>query len=302
MKRQIKLKINTVFFIFILSAVYFFINRFISIPAREFMGIKWNFSQIPTLLFGFIQWIILVNYLQYFIPKKAVVQLNIAVFMAFFTDCMIIILHKTSPPNEFMPHIYYISHSLIKFFASGLIAVIASVYLRVTVNPNKIYIPEIDYSERNSVENYRPISPLWKRTFRILFYFFVLVSISLLIWGTYLTQFRSQYSHWLYKFSGISFFLSLSSIGFQVRWNLIRFQNLIPSKVYSVYLISLILAIWGLLFDFFTGFIYFLGGFFILITTHSGKDDSPVKALLLILNIILAALALVFHFMYSLGN
>lgn len=302
MNRQVKLKINTVFFIFLLSAVYFFINRFITIPPKELMGIKWNFSQIPTLLFALLQWIVLVNYIHYFVPKKAIVQLNVGVFMVLFLDCMIIIINKTNQPTPFLQHLFFVSHTLVKFFASGLIAVIASVYLRVTVNPNNTYIPEKDYSIINAIENYQPISARWKNSFLFLFYSFSFVSLILLVLGTYYALYRNNYTHWLYKCSGVSFLLAISSIGFQLRWNLIRFQRINSSRIFGLYVTSFVFAIWGILFDFFTGFLFFVAGFFTLIATHSGKDDSPVKGLLVILNVILATLTLIFHFMFSLGK
>ncbi len=101
-----------------------------------------------------------------------------------------------------------------------------------------------------------------------------------------------------HKTSAGLFLFDLFLVASAKSWNIKRMARINDSFVYLFYTLSAILGVWGFLFDFLTGALYFLAGFFILVFTKSYKNQSVTRSLIMVLNIGLFFLSLAFYLIF----
>jgi hypothetical protein len=128
--------------------------------------------------------------------------------------------------------------------------------------------------------------------------FYIKTIVTLLFWGFCLLSVALLFQQ-DYKISGLSFYAALTTIGFSKKWNTDSLSKYKDHHIYYIYFFSWVLATWGILFDFFTGFLFLFSGFLILLLTMSYKDQSISRILMMIFNLLLSIVALFMHFIYS---
>jgi hypothetical protein len=116
--------------IVIIGGIHFYINRFVKLPAISAGTIKLHLSQVPSFLFGWLQWTIVVAFIEPHTGKKPVIQLTILTIGIFLIDASFILCIKLFPEITFLYKIWGITHGLVKFYATGLIAILGVIFLK----------------------------------------------------------------------------------------------------------------------------------------------------------------------------
>ena len=134
----------------------------------------------------------------------------------------------------------------------------------------------------------RTLNPNRLKTYRFIYPLFFIVS-PVLMWEDH------------FKMGALFFFLGLVVIGFQFRWKVQYFVGLPDWRSNVLYGLTWGLGIWGLWFDFFTGSAFFAFGALIKGYQMGWNWGYPIRMVLLVLNISIAALLFFLHLKYSAG-
>ena len=194
-----------------------------------------------------------------------------------------------------------IFYNFIKYMASGLVAIMASVFLKFipkkknspenmnTSTPNNADAPIEPEVQKKYPENYTPIPQWWRWLFRVAFVGFSLLAIALM------------YKHY-YRLSALSYFLGLLGIGFQLRWNTYRFEKITGYKLGLSLFTIWVLGLYTSWFDFLPGGLYFLYGFFVLLLTNSTNEESVFRGIFMILNLLLGIAGVMMYLFFGFGK
>ena len=278
-----------------LSAIYFVFNRalyknLLDVRDIELLGLIFHLGQWHRFVFAGFQWLILLWYLQVYVKQEQLKTMTWFVFGLFLLDAGLIPLVKLGVAKPLPYYIYGIFHKAIKYMASGLFAVMATVFIKFIkkmkpVDKNVLTEPEILTEENKSI-NYTPIPLWWRWLFRVVFVIAVVVCSYLLFTNCF-------------KISGIVYLLGLMGIGFQLRWNRHRFRKIKTSILGYNLALCWLYGLYGVWEDFFTGGIYFLCGFFILLLTNSIKNQSVFRSLILAVYLIFSMAAWFMFFLFD---
>ena len=278
-----------------LSAIYFVFNRalyknLLDVRDIELLGLIFHLGQWHRFVFAGFQWLILLWYLQVYVKQEQLKTMTWFVFGLFLLDAGLIPLVKLGVAKPFPFYIHGIFHKAIKYMASGLFAVMATVFIKFIkkmkpVDKNVLTEPEILTEENKSI-NYTPIPLWWRWLFRVVFVIAVVVCSYLLFTNRF-------------KLSGIVYLLGLMGIGFQLRWNMHRFRKIKTSILGYNLALCWLYGLYGVWEDFFTGGIYFLCGFFILLLTNSIKNQSVFRSLILAVYLIFSMAAWFMFFLFD---
>lgn len=299
---------NLIFFtlVVLVSATYFVFNRYLylnllDIQTQVIGGIPFHFSQFPSFVFAGIQWIILLWYLEPYTDRSVLVKLSVAIGLIFLLDLILIALVKTTNYPYITKNVHGIIYNFIKYTASGLVAIMASVFLKFipkkknspetmnTPNQNNADVQKESEDIKKYPENYTPIPQWWRWLFRMAFIGFSLLAIVLL------------YKHY-YRLSALSYFLGLVGIGFQLRWNTFRLEKIAAYKVGLSLFAIWALGLYATWFDFLPGALYFIYGFFVLLLTRSTQEESVFKGIFTIINLLMGIAALIMYFLFGFGK
>lgn len=299
---------NLAFFalVVLVSGFYFMFNRYLylkllDVNTQVIWGIPFHFSQFHSFVFAGIQCLVLLWYLEPYTDRSVLIKLSIAVGIIFLLDLITIALVKTTNYPYITKSAHRIFYNFIKYMASGLVAIMASVFLKFI--PKKKHSPEnMNTSTPNNAdvvtepedlkkypENYTPIPQWWRWLFRVAFVGFSLLAIALM------------YKHY-YRLSALSYFLGLLGIEFQLRWNTYRFKKITGYKVGLSLFMIWALGLYATWFDFLPGALYFFYGFFVLLLTRSTKEESIFRGIFTILNLLLGIAGLIMYFLFGFGK
>jgi hypothetical protein len=306
---------NLVFFalVVLVSGVYFMFNRYLylkllDVNTQVIWGVPFHFSQFHSFVFAGIQWLVLLWYLEPYTDRSVLIKLSIVVGIIFLLDLITIALVKTTNYPYITKSAHRIFYNFIKYMASGLVAIMASVFLKFI--PKKKNSPKkMNASSLNNAnpqleskdfmdykgditeysENYTPIPQWWRWLFRVAFVGFSLLAIALM------------YKHY-YRLSALAYFLGLLGIGFQLRWNTYRFMKISGYKLGLSLLMVWVLGLYASWFDFLPGALYFLYGFFVLLLTNSTKEESVFRGIFTILNLLLGIAGVMMYFFFGFGK
>ena len=299
---------NLLFFVMVvlISAAYFLFNRYLylkllDVNTQIIWGIPFHFSQFHSFVFAGIQWLVLIWYLDPYTDRAVLIKLSIAVGIIFLLDLITIALVKTTDYPYITKSAHRIFYNFIKYMASGLVAIMASVFLKfvpkkknspknMNASTPKQTDPLIGSDDlKKYPENYKPIPLWWRWLFRVAFVGFSLLAMALL------------FKHY-YRLSALSYFLGLLGVGFQLRWNTYRFKKIAPYKVALTLVVLWTLGLYATWFDFLPGALYFIYGFFVLLITRSTKEESVFKGIFTIVNLLLGIAGLIMYFLFGFGK
>jgi len=306
---------NLVFFalVVLVSGVYFMFNRYLylkllDVNTQVIWGVPFHFSQFHSFVFAGIQWLVLLWYLEPYTDRSVLIKLSIVVGIIFLLDLITIALVKTTNYPYITKSAHRIFYNFIKYMASGLVAIMASVFLKFIPkkknSPKKMNASSLNNAnpqlESEDVmdhqgginkysENYTPIPQWWRWLFRVAFVGFSLLAIALM------------YKHY-YRLSALTYFLGLLGIGFQLRWNTNRFKRIASYKSgFAIFIITL-LGFYATWYDFLPGALYFLMNFFVFYITRTKKNESIIKGFLTIINLLLGISGLMMYFLFGFGK
>ena len=279
-----------------LSAIYFAFDRalykkLLDVKDIELLGLTFHLGQWHRFVFAGFQWLILLWYLQVYVKQEQLKTMTWFVFGLFLLDACLIPLVKLGVAKPFPYYIYEIFHKAIKYMASGLFAVMATVFIKFIrkmrpMEKNIISEEAEIFSEKNESINYTPIPLWWRWLFRVVFVIAVIVCSYLLFTDRF-------------KLSGIVYLLGLMGIGFQLRWNRHRFVKINTSILGFNLALSWLYGLYGVWEDFITGGIYFLCGFFILLFTNSIENQSVFRSLMLAVYLMFSLAAWFMFFLFD---
>lgn len=288
--------------VIVVSGAYFLFNRYLylnllDINTQIIWGIPFHFSQFHSFIFAGIQWLILLWYLEPYTDRSVLIKLSIAVGIILLLDLIAIVLVKTTHYPYITKNAHLILYNFIKYMASGLVAIMASVFLKI-IPKKKNSSENIDVSTQNNadvqteledpdeyLENYTPITRWWHWLFRVAFVGFSLLAIVLM------------FKHY-YRLSALSYFLGLLGVGYQLHWD----EEIAPYKVGLSLIVIWALALYATWFDFLSGALYFFYGFFVLLLTHSNEEGSLFKSIFTIINLLMGIAGLFMYFLFGFGK
>jgi hypothetical protein len=299
---------NVVFFalVVLVSGIYFMFNRYLylnllDINTQVIGGVPFHFSQFPSFVFAGIQWLVLLWYLEPYTDRSVLIKLSIAVGIIFLLDLITIALVKTTNYPYITKSAHRIFYNFIKYMASGLVAIMASVFLKFIPkkknSPKKMNASSLNNADspiepedlKKYPENYTPIPKWWRWLFQVAFVGFSLLAMALM------------YKHY-YRLSALAYFLGLLGIGFQLRWNTNRFKRIASYKSgFAIFIITL-LGFYATWYDFLPGALYFLMNFFVFFITRTKKNESIIKGFLTIINLLLGISVLIMYFLFGCGK
>lgn len=278
-----------------LSAVYFAFDRalyknLLDVRDIELLGLTFHLGQWHRFVFAGFQWLILLWYLQVYVKQEQLKTMTWFVFGLFLLDAGLIPLVKLGVAKPFPYYIHGIFHKAIKYMASGLFAVMATVFIKFIkkmkpVDKNVLTEPEILTEEKKS-KKYKPIPLWWRWIFRVVYIIAIVVCSYLLFTNRF-------------KLSGIVYLLGLIGIGFQLRWNRKRLKRINPIFIGLNLLLAWLYGLYGIWEDFFTGGTYFMIAFFILVIIRGSKNDSIFKVLLTAMMLIFGLAAWFMFFLFD---
>ncbi len=140
----------------------------------------------------------------------------------------------------------------------------------------------------NDLGQRRTLNPNRLIVYRFIYPVFFLVS-PVLLWQDH------------FKLGAFSFLLALVVIGFQYRWKVYYLQGIPLWRPNVLYGLTWVLGVWGLWFDFFTGAAFFAFGAIIKGYQMGWSWGYPIRMVLLVLNLSVAALLFFLHLKYSAG-
>ena len=279
-----------------LSAIYFAFDRalykkLLDVKDIELLGLTFHLGQWHRFVFAGFQWLILLWYLQVYVKQEQLKTMTWFVFGLFLLDSCLIPLVKLGVAKPFPYYLHGIFHKAIKYMASGLFAVMATVFIKFIrkmrpIEKNIISEEAEIFSEKNESINYTPIPLWWRWLFRVVFVIAVIVCSYLLFTDRF-------------KLSGIVYLLGLMGIGFQLRWNRHRFVKINTSILGFNLALSWLYGLYGVWEDFITGGIYFLCGFFILLFTNSIENQSVFRSLMLAVYLMFSLAAWFMFFLFD---
>jgi hypothetical protein len=102
-----------------------------------------------------------------------------------------------------------------------------------------------------------------------------------------------------YYLSTLSFAIAFIVIGQQLKWKKEHFRKIKSSRIWIIYVITWILAFYGLWFDFYAGSMFLFFGFILIGIESSRKEINWVNIILAIINISLSLIAFIMHLQYT---
>lgn len=242
---------------------------------------------VSVFFFGGLQLILLIRYFKYFISKQLIKLVVFIFFILIVISVSFGLLYVFRIQPLITKPIFNTATTFIQLLATGLISLIVA----ISYKNFKEYLPEAKEEEifTDTIENkpYVPLSPVFKK--RMLWATIIIICISVM-----LMLFK------IYKLSGLTFWIATLFLGYQVRWNIVRFQNIAPFKVWILVTISCFMGFYGSLWDWFTGFMFYLASFVMLFLTNSYKVESVIRFLFMMFCMLFAFICLLFHFLFSL--
>ena len=97
----------------------------------------------------------------------------------------------------------------------------------------------------------------------------------------------------------LSFAIAFIVIGQQLKWKKEHFRKIKSSRIWIIYVITWILAVYGLWFDFYAGSMFLFFGFILIGIESSRKEINWVNIILAIINISLSLIAFIMHLQYT---
>ena len=281
-------KRTSVIFLTLLVSFFYAVSAFFIKESAVFSHVIGNSSGqiVAVFLFGGIQLMLLIGYFKYFVPTN-IIRLSLWIFLGLIlTSTAFGLLYVFRIQPLITKPIFNTASTFIQLLATGLISLIIS----IAYKNFKEYLPELTEPEivEDPVEKkpYVPLSPVFKK--RMLW-----VAVALMIVSSFLMLLRE------YKLSGLAFWVSAIVLGYQVRWNTIRFQKILSYKVWILVTISCFMGFYGALWDWFTGFMFYLVSFVMLFLTNSYRVESIMRWLFMMFCMLFAFICLLFHFLFS---
>ena len=102
-----------------------------------------------------------------------------------------------------------------------------------------------------------------------------------------------------YYLSTLSFAIAFIVIGQQLKWKKEHFNKIKSSRIWIIYILTWILGIYGLWFDFYAGSMFLFFGFILIGLESSRKEINWVNIILAIINISLSLIAFIMHLQYT---
>jgi len=102
-----------------------------------------------------------------------------------------------------------------------------------------------------------------------------------------------------YYLSTLSFAIAFTVIGQQLKWKKEHFDKIKSSRIWIIYVITWILAVYGLWFDFYAGSMFLFFGFILICIESLKSDINWVYIILAIINISLSLIAFIMHLQYA---
>ena len=99
--------------------------------------------------------------------------------------------------------------------------------------------------------------------------------------------------------STLSFAIAFIVIGQQLKWKKEHFDKIKSSRIWIIYVITWILAVYGLWLDFYAGSMFLFFGFILIGIESSRKEINWVNIILAIINISLSLIAFIMHLQYT---
>lgn len=97
----------------------------------------------------------------------------------------------------------------------------------------------------------------------------------------------------------LSFAIAFIVIVQQLKWKKEHFRKIKSSRIWIIYVITWILAVYGLWFDFYAGSMFLFFGFILIGIESSRKEINWVNIILAIINISLSLIAFIMHLQYT---
>ena len=97
----------------------------------------------------------------------------------------------------------------------------------------------------------------------------------------------------------LSFAIAFIVIGQQLKWKKEHFRKIKSSRIWIIYVITWILAVYGLWLDFYAGSMFLFFGFILIGIESSRKEINWVNIILAIINISLSLIAFIMHLQYT---
>lgn len=241
---------------------------------------------ISVFFFGGIQLLLLISYFKYFVPKY-IIRITLYIFFGLVVVSIgfgLMYVFRIQP--LITKPIFNTASTFIQLLATGLVSLIVS----IAYKNFKEYLPELVDEEQivevTEKKPYVPLSPVFKKRMLWASITFMFISVLFMLAREY-------------KLSGLAFWVSSIILGYQVRWNTVRFQKIPAYKVWILVTISCFLGFYGALWDWFTGFMFYLVSFVMLFLTNSYKVESVMRWLFMMFCILFSFVCLLFHFLFS---
>lgn len=97
----------------------------------------------------------------------------------------------------------------------------------------------------------------------------------------------------------LSFAIAFIVIGQQLKWKKEHFRKIKSSRIWIIYVITWVLAVYGLWLDFYAGSMFLFFGFILIGIESSRKEINWVNIILAIINISLSLIAFIMHLQYT---
>lgn len=241
---------------------------------------------VMLLLWATIQIMTLISYFRYVVSKTVI---KYTLFLYLFVVLLTIVfglLYVLGVYPAFNKIIFNTFSNIIALIATGLFSLITA----LAYKQFKQLIPPYEEEEEIEVIEKRKIQPRSK-PFKI----YTMITAIILCFISVVFILIDEY-----KISGSFFWLACLTFGFRAKWNSIRFQKTPTQLMWALVLFSSIMGFYGALYDWFTGFMFYLCNFIILFITNSYKNESVTRWVIMFFSMLFAFIGLLFHFMFSL--
>jgi len=249
--------------------------RLIGTSGMVFSVIFWSTAQFFNL-YAYFKWVISKK-----IMRIAVLVYSILVVLTLGFGVFRLLHWMTEVSNI----LYLTFSSFLVLLATGLFPLmIALAYRRF-----KELIPPFENSDKIEVVERRKRTPrtrsfkIWTLTVAIILCFISFVFMAL----------RE------YKISGFVFWAACLMLGYRAKWNNYRFEMAPTHLTWLIIAFSSLMGFYGALWDWFTGFLFYLCNFIILILTNSYRNESIMRWFVMIFSLFAAFIGLLFHFLFS---
>lgn len=268
-------------FFYALSAFFFpqlsIVQKIVGTSGQIFMVYIWSAAQLLTLI----------SYYKYVVSKKVIRYVFLVYTLLVLLSIIFGLLYVFHIVPLVTQTLFNTFSSLLILMATGLFSLILALAHKQFKDQIPPFEPETQVVEEKPKETYKPRTKQFKVGTMVLTVFLVLVCLSLM-------GIRE------YKLSGLAFWMACITLGIRARWNTIRFQKAPTHLMWFLVTYSSVLGFYGALWDWFTGFMFYLCNFIILIVTNSYQTESVMRWIVLVFSLFFAFICLLFHFLFSL--